>query len=143
MLEQQGNATTTTIWQDAHSGPRGHQLMTKELADTIPPLYANDGADDPDAVVARVKMFSPYNGWRWYITEWEAETGLCFGLVEGFEVELGYFDLTELSEVTVFGCVPAVERDLYWAPQTLGEIRRQSHGEGGVGRRGSREKREQ
>ena len=46
--------------------------MTKDLADTIPPLYANDGADDPDAVVARVKLFSPYNGWRWYITEWEA-----------------------------------------------------------------------
>ena len=63
--------------------------MTKELADTIPPLYANDGADDPDAVVAKVKLFSPYNGWRWYVTEWEAETGLCFGLVEGFEVRVG------------------------------------------------------
>ena len=59
--------------------------MTKELADTIPPLYANDGADDPDAVVARVKLFSPYNGWRWYITEWDSQTGLCFGVVEGFE----------------------------------------------------------
>ena len=46
-------------------------------------------ADDPDAVVARVKLFSPYIGWRWYITEWEAETGLCFGLVEGFETEFG------------------------------------------------------
>ena len=33
-------------------------------------------------------------------------TGLCFGLVEGFETELGYFDLTELAEVTVFGKVP-------------------------------------
>ena len=81
-----------------------------------------------DAVVARVKLFSPYNGWRWYITEWDPETGLCFGLVEGFETELGYFDLTELSEVTVFGGVPAVERDLYWQPQTLGEIRRESSG---------------
>ena len=98
MLEEKGNATAVTIWQDSHSGRRGHKLMTKELADTIPPLYANDGADDPDAVVARVKLFSPYNGWRWYITEWDAESGTCFGLVEGFEVELGYFDLTELSE---------------------------------------------
>ena len=53
------NNGTTMIWQDAHSGPRRHKLMTKELADTIPPLYANDGADDPDAVVARVKLFSP------------------------------------------------------------------------------------
>ena len=59
MLEQQGNATTAATWKDAHSGLRRHKLMTKELADTIPPLYANDGADDPDAVVARVKLFSP------------------------------------------------------------------------------------
>ncbi len=120
------NGTTKTMWQDAHSGLRRHKLMTKELGATIPPLYANDGADDPDAVVARVKLFSPYNGWRWYVTEWEAETGLCFGLVEGFETELGYFALDELAEVTVFGQVPAVERDLYWEPKTLGEIRREA-----------------
>ena len=75
---------------------------------------------------AHVKLFSPYNGWTWYVTEWEAETGLCFGLVQGFEEELGYFDLTELAEVTVFGGVPAVERDLYWGPTTLGEIKKQS-----------------
>ena len=76
MLDQEKDITTGTtphqvrgrFWQYTHSGPRGHQLMTKELADTIPPLYANDGADDPDAVVARLKLFSPYNGWRWYIT---------------------------------------------------------------------------
>ena len=80
---QQGNVTTATTWQDNHNGYRRHKLMTKELGDTIPPLYANDGADDPDGVVARVKLFSPYNGWRWYITEWDPETGLCFGLVEG------------------------------------------------------------
>ena len=85
MSDKNGTTTTTTTWQDNHSGLRRHQLMTRELADTIPPLYANDGADDPDAVVARVKLFSPYNGWRWYITEWDPETGLCFGLVEGFE----------------------------------------------------------
>ena len=60
---------TTTTWQDNHSGRRGHKLMTKEVGDTIPPLYSNDGADDPDAVVARAKLFSPYAGWRWYITE--------------------------------------------------------------------------
>ena len=88
MLDETGTATT---WQDNHSGRRRHKLMTKELGDTIPPLYANDGADDPDAVVARVKLFSPYTGWRWYITEWDPETGLCFGLVEGFETEAGYF----------------------------------------------------
>ena len=77
MLDQKGNARTATTWQDNHSWRRGHKLITTELADTIPPLYANDGAEDPDAVVSGVKLFSPYNGWRWYVTEWEAETGLC------------------------------------------------------------------
>ena len=59
MLDQETTATTGTIWQDNHSGLRRHKLMTRELADTIPPLYANDGADDPDAVVAKAKLFSP------------------------------------------------------------------------------------
>ena len=58
------------------------------------------------------------------MTEWDAETGECFGLVDGLEKELGYFSLDELAEATVFGGVPAVERDLYWKPKTLGEIRR-------------------
>ena len=126
MTNANGTTTTTTIWQDAHSGLRRHKLMTKELGDTIPAIGANENVEDHDAVLAPAKLFSPYTGWRWYVTEWDAETGLCFGLVEGFETEIGYFDLTELAEVTVFGGVPAIERDLYWKPQTLGEIRRES-----------------
>ena len=126
MTDKNGTTTTTTMWQDKHSGLRRHKLMTKELGETIPPLYANEYVEDYDSVLAPVKLFSPYNGWTWYITEWQAETGLCFGLVEGFETELGYFHLDELAEATVFGGVPAVERDLYWEPTTLGEIKRKS-----------------
>ncbi len=120
------NGTTTTMWQDNHSALRRHKLMTKELGETIPALYANENVENTDDVMAHAKLFCPYSGWRWYITEWQAETGICFGLVEGFETELGYFDLTELAEATVFGQVPAVERDLYWEPTTLGEIKRKS-----------------
>ena len=125
MLYEKDTATTTAMWQDDHSERRGHKLMTREVGEAIPAIGANENVRDYDAVVAVAKLFSPYNGWRWFITEWEAETGLCFGLVQGFETEVGYFDLTELSEVTVFGGVPAVERDLYWNPRTLGEIRRE------------------
>ena len=120
------NGTTTTMWQDNHSGLRRHKLMTKELGEKIPGLYANDGAEDPDAVLAHVKLFTPFSNWTWYVTEWDAETGECFGLVQGFEEELGYFSLDELAEVTVLGGVPAVERDLFWKPKTLGEIRGQA-----------------
>lgn len=115
--------TTTTLWQDIHSGKRGHQLMTEKLADTIPTIGATENAADYDDVLARAKLFSPFSNWTWYITELDRETGQCFGLVEGLETELGYFDLTELAETTALGGVPAVERDLYWQPITLGEIK--------------------
>ena len=114
--------TKPAIWQDQHSARRGHQLITRTLAEQIPPLGANDNVADPGDVLVPAKLFSPYTGWRWYIAEWDARTGRCFGLVQGFETELGSFDLTELAEATVLGGVPAVERDLYWNPKTLGEI---------------------
>ena len=126
MTDEKGTTRTATMWQDRHSGRRGHKLMTRELGDSIPALYANAEAPDYDAVIVPAKLFSPYNGWTWYVAEWNRETGLCFGLVEGFETELGYFSLDELAEVTVFGGVPAVERDLYWQPRTIREIRRGS-----------------
>ena len=117
---------TTTAWQDTRSGLRGHELMTKELGEKIPALDASQNVEDSDDVVAHLKLFSPYSNWTWYVTEWEAETGLCFGLVEGFDTEWGYFGLGELAETTVFGGVPAIERDLYWEPKTIGEITRES-----------------
>ena len=118
--------TAAATWQDPKSRLRRHKLMTKEIGDTIPALYANENVENYDSVLAPAKLFSPYNGWTWYITEWDRATGLCFGLVEGFEEELGYFSLDELAEATVFGGVPAVERDLHWQPKTLGAIRRES-----------------
>ena len=126
MLDEKGKAMTTSTWQDNHSRHRRHKLMTKELGAKIPAVGANEDVDDYDDVLAQAKLFSPYTGWRWYITEWDPETGTCFGLVEGFETELGYFHLTELAESTVLGNVPAVERALYWEPKTIGEIRRRS-----------------
>ena len=123
MTDHKGTTTTAATWQDNHSGKRGHQLMTEKLAESIPAIGATDNARDYDDVLAEAKLFSPYSNWTWYITELDRETGQCFGLVEGLETELGYFDLTELAETTVLGGVPAVERDLYWQPMTLGEIK--------------------
>ena len=113
------------MWTDKHRRRRQHSLMTRKLAKAIPALYTS-GHPDADHIVARVKLFSPYTGWRWYITEWDAETGRCFGLVDGKQTELGYFELTELAELTISAggiSVPLVERDLYFEPQTLGEIK--------------------
>lgn len=101
---------------------RGHKLLTKELEATLPALYSTDG-QGKDAV-AHVKFFSPYNGWEWYATEYDPATGTFFGLVRGWEDELGYFTLAELGGVTLSNGVPAVERDLHWSPRTLREVKR-------------------
>ena len=47
-MTDQKETATTTMWQDNHSGKRGHQLMTRKLADAIPDLGANANVADCD-----------------------------------------------------------------------------------------------
>lgn len=87
---------------------------------SIPPLYATSEQGD-DAIV-QVKLFTPDSGWTFYITEYDGDD-LCFGLVVGMETELGYFTLSELRAVRgPLGL--RIERDLYFKPAPLREIRR-------------------
>jgi hypothetical protein len=70
--------------------------------------------------LAVVKFFTPDSGWTWYASEFDGEDTF-FGLVSGFEVELGYFSLSELKRVRGKLGLP-VERDLYFRPQTFKEL---------------------
>ena len=103
-------------------GTRKHLLLTQAIRKTLPPLGSQDGKGDE--AIAHVKFFSPYSNWTWFITEFDGEDTM-FGLVQGFEEELGYVSLQELEETTIakLGGVPAVERDCYWKPQTLAKCR--------------------
>lgn len=97
-------------------------MMTKEIQEKIPNLYEQDGKGYE--AVAYVHYFSPWSGWDWFGTEFDGEDTF-FGLVHGFEKELGYFSLRELSETTVtLNGIPrkAVERDYHWTPKKLSEI---------------------
>ena len=120
MIESSQDTTATRQGNEM----RKHKMMTIELASKLPELYSQDGKEiDP---IVEVHYFSPYNDWDWYGTEFDG-VDTFFGLVKGFDTELGYFSLKELSEVTVkIGGlkVPAVERDLGWTPKPLSEIRR-------------------
>ena len=97
------------------------KLMTKTLAKTIPALYEQDGKGDDAIVYAH--WFSPYSGWDWYCTEYDPETGECFGLVKGQFDELGYWTIAELECVNKSHGFPLIERDLYWNPCKLSEVR--------------------
>lgn len=89
-----------------------------ELRDTIPTLYATES--DPDPTVW-VKLFTPDSSWTWFITEYDG-TDLCFGLVIGLEIELGYFSLAEMASVRGGLGLP-VERDLWFTPRPLSRVR--------------------
>lgn len=93
------------------------KLMTKELERKLPPLYANENVDDP---VVIAKYFHPMSDWTWYATEYDPIERRFFGLVDGFEKELGYFSLDEMESVKVHGL--GIERDLYWTPKPLSEV---------------------
>ncbi len=59
----------------------------------------------------------------WYASEYDGED-MFFGLVSGFEVELGYFSLIELEGIRGNLGLP-VERDLYFKPASLYELQKQ------------------
>ena len=42
---------------------------------------------------------APYTDWIWYPTEYDKENNICFGLVDGWELEMGDFSITEMLEV--------------------------------------------
>lgn len=83
-------------------------------SDKLPPIGS-------DATVAKVKIFDPTGSWTWYIAEFDPETGEAFGLVDGFEKELGYFSLKEMASVKGPLGLP-LERDLWFTPKTLEEL---------------------
>jgi hypothetical protein len=106
---------------------RGMKLLPKEIRELLPGLYSQDGKGGK--AVAVVKFFTPDANWTWYATEGEpvlndaaAEIDFqFFGLVDGFEKELGYFGLSELEAVRGPMGLP-IERDLHWKPKMLAEI---------------------
>lgn len=112
-----------------------NRLWIKTAFSMVPKMMEQDGLGDE--AVARVKVLCPINGWRWYITEYDKETGECFGLVQGNEVELGNFALREVNTGDWGGedmqsqnnnwrgkyRFPPFERDLHYVPKTIGQIR--------------------
>ena len=69
---------------------------------------------------ARARLFSPLNGWSWYLVEADPD-GYCFGLVFGWESEWGPWTLQEIAEVN--RSIPgAVLYDETFTPTTMDEV---------------------
>ena len=78
-----------------------------------------------DELKVIVKYFTPDANWTWFAcsASQDEKTGdvQFFGLVQGHEIELGYFWLSELKSIRGPFKLP-IERDLYYPEKTLKEV---------------------
>ena len=111
------------------------ELLTEELKQQLPALYTQENEKDP---MVYCKFFDPTGSWTWYATEGEeTDSGdfLFFGLVVGFDAELGYFTLSQLQtakkDLRGIQSLP-IERDLYFTPCRLSKVKEDYSREHGV-----------
>ena len=74
---------------------------------------------------ALVRLYSPYNGWSWYLVEMdrleEDPSGYCFGLVFGAETEYGPWTLEEMVE-TNRSLAGAIVYDATFSPTAIRNV---------------------
>jgi hypothetical protein len=96
-------------------------LIPISILENIPDLYETERSLNP---ICQVKIFTPDAQWTWYIIEISKEDkSTCYGYVQGFESELGYFSLSELESIKgALGL--GVERDISFKPTALEIVRK-------------------
>jgi hypothetical protein len=96
------------------------KLMTKEIETMARKQYPKGNDLDTQKVVA--KFFDPTGSWTWYLMNQDPEDpDYLWGIVKGFEVEIGSFSLSELQTTKVrFGL--GIERDLGFHPMPAKEV---------------------
>ena len=98
------------------------KLIPDELLSTIPDLYDTENQNDP---LCWVKLFFADSNWTWFIIEYsKADKNTCYGYVQGFEDELGYFTLEELKSVKSGGLGLTIEMDNSFVPTPLSTIKK-------------------
>ena len=95
------------------------KLLTKELLKKLPPIgHSIETKEEPQAIV---KWFTPDSNWTWYVTEYNPETGMCWGLVDGFEKEFGFFTIDEIQKLKGPLKLP-IERDKWFEKCNLNSL---------------------
>ena len=82
-----------------YSKDNPENLMTDEMLERVPELYAQEDVSLADKQVHAAYIIPLRSNWTWYMTEYDRESGDAFGLVLGIEPEWGYFNLEELKEL--------------------------------------------
>jgi len=98
-----------------------YDLMPKALARGLPKLYASEKQLIGDRT-AYARYFFPMGAYTAYLLEYDPKERIGFGAVTmGYGWELGYMSFDEMAEVKIGGL--GIERDLYFSPTKLHEIK--------------------
>ncbi|HGL3208576.1 TPA: helicase-related protein [Enterococcus faecium] len=99
-LEEKETESTEEIEEPQYySKDDPENLMTYEMLERVPELYAQEDVALADKEVHAAYIIPFRSNWTWYMTEYDRESGDAFGLVLGIEPEWGYFNLEELKEL--------------------------------------------
>ena len=93
------------------------ELLTKEIAEELQKQYPM-GSDMEQMVVC--KFFNPCGSWSWFVMNFDGDDYL-WGIVKGFETEIGAFSLSELQEYKGPLNI-GIERDLYFKPMKAKDL---------------------
>lgn len=74
------------------------ELMTDELQKNLPKLYDTEDTKIGDKIIY-VRYYEINSGWQWFLTEYDPNERLCFGIIYGHDVEWGYFSLDEMEQI--------------------------------------------
>jgi hypothetical protein len=87
----------------------------------VPALYATEEVKNPTAYL---RFFTPDSCFTWYVTEYDRDNEIFFGLVvSDMGMELGYFSLDEILTVTgPLGL--SVENTTNFTPESLDSIKK-------------------
>ena len=99
-LEDKGTENKSEIEEPQYySKDDPENLMTYEMLERVPELYAQEDVALADKEVHAAYTIPFRSNWTWYMTEYDRESGDAFGLILGIEPEWGYFNLEELKEL--------------------------------------------
>ena len=95
------------------------KLLTKEITDKAQKQY--DKGSDLEEQMIVAKFFDPMGSWKWYLMNLADDKDYAWGIVDGFEVEMGSFSMKELASIQLpLGL--GIERDMYFEPVKASEL---------------------
>ena len=96
------------------------KLMTKEIETRAKAQYPKGNDLESQKVVA--KFFDPCGSWSWYLMNEDPEDpDYLWGIVKGFEVEIGSFSLSEI-QTTRNKLGIGIERDKFFTPMRAKDV---------------------